>query len=399
MTVLADYAQFGGRHWETGSVHNYYAYRGVTAPHTGKPMSEALLLGISGGIVFGYFSFAYTGYDPYVALLTRNTFDPFETMLARLGVMQTIKQTTNPDKGIANLLAVLDEGSPAIVSADYFSLPYNAIEPDEKMWGMLPLLVYGLDEHAHIADRSACGLQVGREQFQAARARVKKERHQVLTLEAPDFAKLPTAVREGIAQTIALFTDKPPKGSANNFGFKAYQQWIKLLTKPKTRNSWEKVFPAGRNMASAMQSSFERIALFGQAQGGAERWQYAQFLDEAAVILSQPALREVAAQFRTSAEAWEQLGRLLLPDDVPTFGDIRTQLERRRDLFTQHGTAALADMRASNTAIKQMQEKVAADFPLTQPQIEAYRQRIADHVQTIHDIEQAAITQLDALLA
>ena len=61
MPTLTDYTQFEGRHWDTGSVHNFYAYRGVTAPHTGKPISEALLLGISGGIVFGYFSFAYDG--------------------------------------------------------------------------------------------------------------------------------------------------------------------------------------------------------------------------------------------------------------------------------------------------------------------------------------------------
>jgi hypothetical protein len=51
-----------GRHWETGSVCNYFAYRGVKAPHTGQPYSEALLLGVSGGSSWGIF-FAYKGYD------------------------------------------------------------------------------------------------------------------------------------------------------------------------------------------------------------------------------------------------------------------------------------------------------------------------------------------------
>ena len=51
MPVLSDYKHFTGRHWETGSVHNYFAYRGFKAPHTQEPYSEAMLKGISGGAV------------------------------------------------------------------------------------------------------------------------------------------------------------------------------------------------------------------------------------------------------------------------------------------------------------------------------------------------------------
>src|SRR5690606_23746144 len=69
MPTLTDYKQFGGRHWETGSVHNFYAYRGYAAPHTGAPYSEAFLLGVSGGITVGYFKFAYEGYDPQCNIL------------------------------------------------------------------------------------------------------------------------------------------------------------------------------------------------------------------------------------------------------------------------------------------------------------------------------------------
>lgn len=84
MPTLTDYQHFAGRHWETGSVHNHWAYRRFVAPHTKQPYSEALLMGISGGIVMGYFSFAYAGYEPHVAILTRNTFDPWDTLLTRL---------------------------------------------------------------------------------------------------------------------------------------------------------------------------------------------------------------------------------------------------------------------------------------------------------------------------
>src|SRR4051812_27608431 len=84
-----------GRHYETGTLHNAWALCGAVAPHTGQPYSEALLLGVSGGITFGYFTFAYGGELPHLALLTRNTFGPFETILDRLAAPREVRQTAD----------------------------------------------------------------------------------------------------------------------------------------------------------------------------------------------------------------------------------------------------------------------------------------------------------------
>src|SRR5690554_4411814 len=157
MPILDKYSHFHGRHWETGSVHNFMAYCGYTLPPNGEPPSEALLMGISGGAVMGYFSFAYKGYDPQCNILTRNTFDPLETLLARLGVEQTVRHSTVEDKARRNLLNTLAEAAPAIVWADPFSLPYNNMPGNEGLWGMMPILVFGYDgagNVARIADRA-----------------------------------------------------------------------------------------------------------------------------------------------------------------------------------------------------------------------------------------------------
>ena len=37
MPTIANYNQFDGTHWETGSVRSFFAQRGFIAPHTGKP--------------------------------------------------------------------------------------------------------------------------------------------------------------------------------------------------------------------------------------------------------------------------------------------------------------------------------------------------------------------------
>jgi hypothetical protein len=155
MPKLNDYNYFAGRHWETGSIHNHWAYRRFKAPHTQQPYSEALLMGISGGIVMGYFSFAYKGYDPHVAILTRNTFDPMDAILTRLGVEQIVVQTANPSKATQNLVESLNDSVPPLVWADQYSLPYNALPNDAGMWQMAPVVVFGYDEGGqHMDGRS-----------------------------------------------------------------------------------------------------------------------------------------------------------------------------------------------------------------------------------------------------
>lgn len=54
MQRLTDYHQFDGRHFTSGYPRNVLAYQGALAPHTGQPYSEALIMGINGGICAGY---------------------------------------------------------------------------------------------------------------------------------------------------------------------------------------------------------------------------------------------------------------------------------------------------------------------------------------------------------
>ncbi len=400
MPLLPNYNEFGGRHWETGTVRNFFAYRGVKAPHTGQPYSEALLLGISGGVVMGYFSFAYQGYDPQARILTRNTFDPFETMLARLGVVQDLRQTTNPDKGRATLIETLEEGLPAIVWPDMFSLPYNALPNDQGMWAAFPLLVYGYDDAAGtvwIADRARLPLTVTADALQFARGRVKKDRFRLLTLDHPDPDKLPSAVSEGIRQCIRLFLEYPPKGSANNFGLAAYRHWADLLLKPKMRMSWAKEFPAGIRMWAGLTSAFGDICIFGKDEiGDADRRLYADFLDEASIILARPALREVGEQFRISAAAWRDLAWALLPNHLPALAETRTLLLRRHALFLQEGNRALGEMKNIDGRLSEL--RIVKSYENTSDETELL-ENIRTRILAVHDIEKAALAQLRAIMA
>jgi hypothetical protein len=372
MPILSDYTQFDGRHWETGSVHNVLAYQGVKLPETGQPISEAMLMGISGGAAFGYFIFEYKGLDPFMSLLSRNTFDPLDTLLERLAIPQDLFHTVDPGKGERNLIEVLEGGRPAIVWADAFGLPYNGLSYDEQMWAMFPIVVHGYTNgEVHIADRSSQSLLITEAELAIARARVKKVKYRVLALGAPDLSKLPGAIQKGIWQCIALYTEAPPKGGRDNFGFAAYEKWAKMLTNTRNKQSWERMLAPGSRMYAALAGVGYQHGVFGWARTFPsnqvdDRMLYARFLDEAALILKRPGLKIAAVQFRASSDAWLDLSEAALPNEVP---------------------------------LSEIYSLAAANFPMSDTEVKSMREGLAEHVMNISNIEQEAIDLLQAAMA
>ena len=239
-----------------------FATRSITRepqrPTQANPYTEALLLGVSGGITFGYFTFRYEGYDPQVNILTRNTFEPMETIFDRLAIPRESFQTTQPDKARKSLIEALEDGHVPIIWPDMFSLPYNGLAYDEMNWGPLPVVVYGYEpdlNQAYLADRSFVGLTVPADVLDAARARVKSDKHRMLIIEHPDASRLPGAVHEGIHDCIALMTEKPPRGSTKNFGLTGLQHWADMLEKT-TKASWSREYATGRDLLSALTTAF-----------------------------------------------------------------------------------------------------------------------------------------------
>ena len=392
--------QFTGRHWETGSIHNALALQGMKAPHTGKPYSEALLLGISGGIAFGYFTFEYKGYLPHVAMLTRNTFNPFSTMLERLGIAQDVQRTGKPDIAEKNLQDTLASGLYPLAWADHFSLPYNCLPPDAAMWGMMPLLVIESDgKSVAVADRSSQPLNISMADLTKARGRVKEDKYRLMTLDAPQATKLAGAVQKGISQAIALFTEKPPRGARDNFGFAAYAKLAELLVNTRNKHSWERHFAPGVRMYHALAGSpvqpgaYHWINTWVTADG-ADRGLYADFLVEAAQILKKPALKDSAEKFRESYKLWLKFAEALLPDEFPMLGESKKLIRKKHDLFIQKGESALPEIKQINARLNELLEKSKTDFPLSDAQAAELRANLRDILLKISAVEQTAVDLL-----
>lgn len=391
MSILKDYQAFGGRHYETGSLHNLLAYRG-------DAISEALLMGISGGITVGYFSFAYEGYDPHVAVLTRNTFDPFRRMLERIGLVQNVLQSTNEDKARANLIDLLESGQAALAWVDMYRLPWFVSMRDDDMTMMIPVVVYGYaDEKAFLADRSSVPLEMAAADFDAARGSVKKERYRLLAVDDLYSDRLPSGIEQGLHDTISLFTgDVPVKQAAKSMGYAGMTRWADCLSKRGDRQSWVKVFPAGAPMFAGLTTSFSSIEI--QNGPGAERGRFADFLDEAAARIQRPALKEVAEGYRALTPEWSALAEAHLPESVPLFAEARELMVRESQLFIEQGMSAQGEREQIASRLHEIRSIVADDFPLSEAEAADLRDDLAGRVLDLRDKEQAQIEALKQVM-
>lgn len=400
MPSLDHYTQFDGRYWDTGVIRNALDYQGVKAPHSDEPYTEALLLGISGGVAFGYFTFHYEGYDPQVNLLTRNTFEPMDTILSRLAIPHEVFGTSSAKKARQTLIETIEQGSVPIVWPDMFMLPYNTLKHDDNNWATLPVIVFGYDpaaNQARLADRSFVPLTVTVEELDAARARVKKDKHRLMTLAHPNNDLLAVAVRQGIQDCIALMTEKPPRGSAKSFGLKGLQQWASMLEKD-VKGSWAREYATGRPLLAALTSAYTFLSpAFGKTMQ-AERDTYAQFLDEAATILSKPALNNVAARYRMAGKKWDGLICSLLPETDPLLKEARLMIDMKTEWLLEKGSAATDEMLAFQAKFDDLMTQAETDFPMSAAEIADLRDEIRRHVLLVHDAEADAVEALKLAL-
>ena len=398
MPTLDNFTQFEGRYWDTASIRNALDYQGVVAPHTGQPYTEAMLLGISGGITFGYFTFHYKGYDPQVNLLTRNTFDPTQRIFERMGIAPKAIGTPNADKARQNLINALKEGYAPIASPDMWLLPYNALPFDAGMWGGMPLVIFGYEPdkgEAYISDRSRVPLIVSTDELDAARARIKKERHRLLLLGEPNAKLLADAVQQGLSDCVALMTEKPPKGSPKNFGLRGLAHWAEMLTKT-SKGSWAREYASGRPLLAAQTSAYTFLGpAFGKTVQ-AERDVYADFLDEAAQVLGNRALEDVAEKYRAAGNAWERLLGSLLPDHAPILKEARDLIDRKTALFIEQGSAQYEEMVACHQRLEDLKTESESAFPMTEAEIVYLRDGIRQCVEDLRAAEETAVLALKA---
>ena len=400
----AEYLLLGGAHPDTHAIAGVLANRGLVAPHTGQPLSEAMVLGVGGGLGAGYILWEFKAHD-YRGLVFgfRNNWQyPDRWALqtcARLGVPADVHETGSTRRAAEELAAAVGQGVPAIVWADQQLLGYRHLPGFLEGYGGPPVTVYGLDERAGVAlvdDRNRAPLTVPLDALAAARARVGSYKHRQLVLDAPaaelDSDGLRAAVREGLAEQVEHLGRR-----SDSFALPAFRKWARLLTDPRNAKGWPKVFADRAGLFGACHSVYENLEPVGWG-GGNLRQLYADFLDEAAGLLDAPALSKAAAAYREAATRWHEVAEVAVPAGREPFAEARRLTVRLQELV-ERGDAAKAEAAATAAPLWALRDRWRLQFPGGDQEVEALLPDLAAAVAAAADAEEAALAALAGALA
>jgi Domain of unknown function (DUF4872)/Butirosin biosynthesis protein H, N-terminal len=355
--ILPGYSQFGGKHGDTGTLRNILAQMGLTAPHTGRPYTEEMLLGLGGGIGAGYWVFEF-GHSPDMVLGLRHSWENnvefLRKICGRIGAGASFKETGGAKAAEANLRQPPDQGRPAVVWVDLSSMPYFSLFSGLSAHYIHVVGVCGIDDErgrVYIDDRAAAPLTVTMQELEAARARVASYKHRVMIVDAPtDAPDLRAAIQEGIRDCCqGLLSSR-----ISNFSLKALSKWAGLVANPRDKKGWPNVFPPGRYLYKALMGVLHAVELNGTG-GGAFRSMYAGFLDEASGVLSDPRTREVSDRYRAIAAQWRELAEAALPGSVKPLREARELALRKNALFDARGAGAAPEIEEINRTLESIQ--------------------------------------------
>ena len=255
--------------------------------------------------------------------------------LERLAVPATHLETGGARTAARQLDEALAAGRPALATIDRGSVGYWHLPPEMNGRGGYPVVVYAIeDDVVHVDDRVLAPLTVARSTFDDARARVGSYKHRLCVIE-PDRDELAVdllrdAVRAGLADAAEHLAS-----SSDSFGLPAWRKWARMMTGSDGK-AWPHVFASGRGLAGALLSTYEGIQPVGH-DGGHLRGVYADFLDEAAALLEEPALAGAAVAWRDAAARWQALADVALPEQP--FGRLRELLAEVHSTVVEGGDA------------------------------------------------------------
>jgi hypothetical protein len=388
----SQYQLRGGRQPDVAAITNVLAHHDVHRPG-GEPLSEALVLAVSGGIGAGYLlrEFAhdvssalvlgFRGQWQYPQAWLKSTVD-------RLGLSADV-HTTGRKRGAAKrLTAELAKGNPVIVLPDRQTLGYWHLPTSAAGSGGHFVVAYAEDDgKIYLDDRNLASLTVDRRTFDAARGRVGSDKNLLVSVQPGEVKDLGTAVREGLADCARRLS-----GSSTSFSLPAWDRWANQLTDQRGPQGWPRVFAERRGLVAALLTIWENATPAGMT-GGHLRDLFAEGLDDAAALLKLPALADQAEQWRSIARRWDELAETAAGKDIPEFA------------WTRGLTAAVwTGVRAGDEGQDAAAESAAelwrlrghydTEVPFTETEISELYTDLGERLREIHAAEVGAIGQL-----
>lgn len=390
------YGLRGGVHPDTAAVANALANAGVGAAGAG-PLSEAMILGIGGGLGAGYILWQFQGHHPIVTLGFRNQWQYPDRWLAktceRLGIDLSLDHTSGPVRAMRSLRdALAGEGPRPLVWIDSQEIGYWHLPAQLSGHGGYPVIVYGeVDRRFLIDDRNSERLSVDDDTLRAARARVSSYRNRLAKLEAPpeiSSDQLVAAVRRGLADQVEHLSS-----DSDSFSLPAWRKWSRMLVDARNKKGWRTAFRGQVGLFGALLSTYESIESSGY-NGGSLRDLYARFLDEAAELLNVPGLASVADHCRGLGRLWGEVAETAAPRNREPFASARALIDSLHEHVLEEGDDGALAARSVGTRLWESRLRLQDESVIDDGEFDGFLQELSERLDAIEQGEREMVSRL-----
>lgn len=386
------YVLRGGIHPDTSAVASVLANRGIRNPTNGRPLSEAMILGVGGGLGAGYILWQFEKVDRTVVTIgfRNNLHYPdrwFRKTFLRLGVPVEIHETSGEKRAAAHLQDALASGLPAIAFISAADLPYLHLPSEQSGWWGYTIVVYGQQSDRFlIDDRNLKLLSLSGQDLSATRSRISSYKNRLVVVDPAavelDDDALLQAVESGLADQVEQLSSK-----SDSFALPALAKWARMLTDERNPKGWGQVFVDSQGLVEALVTTYEGVDEVG-ILGGNLRSMYADFLREAAKITGRP-LGEAERAYRKAAKSWDEFASVCL--EVPFVNEIVDLARQRRNALRQ-GDQGWDEAKAAGLRIAELMK---ADADMGDGDRRKLFERMAETLRIVHGNE---VNALEALI-
>jgi hypothetical protein len=366
------------------------------------PLSEAMLFGIAGGIGIGVFSFYYEREDIATFFVggRHHWHDDRAYLvdaLGRLSIPAEVQESGGARAAESQLREALEAHGPCAVWVDAAALSHRAMPGTLSGSSYHIITVYSIDAEARtarIGDLADEPITIDLDTLAKARARIKKDRHRLLSIPqggpsaGPPLQQL---VQAGLVACHGRLLHPALPGSVNNARLEALQTWAERMEGSKAKERWEHVYRPGPNLLRGLCAIHDFVEHYGTG-GGLCRPIFAEFLREAADALGQTPLAMLAERYAELGSDWSELADAALPDDVGMLCEAKQLLTQKAELL--HSGAPMADVQATWQRLGELEARSHEEFPLSNEAYRELRVQLRARIAALYEREAAALAEL-----
>lgn len=393
----------GGIHPDSAVLKDLLRLSDIVDSRTKKPLSEAVCFGIAGGIAAGYTyvpEFLGAGVGSGISFVGRHRqFLPdarWQTeFLRRLEIRCLAIEQPDPQRAFDNLAAGMQADRPLIAWCSPVLFPQMSFAATGGMYTVLVQALNLKKKRVVLSDNGPDTFEMSIDDFTNIRGRVNPLGNRVLVIDPPaklEHEKVAAAVIAGIKACLFGSRDLDQRGRRPV----SIRECAGFLSQHHHSFGWKNLFPEGR-LYLALADTYETIEVAGNG-GGFFRGLFADFLDEAAVILERKALTACAKRYRMLAGKWTELADIALPKKYAAFQRAREALQKIDKAYRTKGHGADAEIAKQRQVLAEVEKSVQSRFPLDGHQVNRLLDEISVRLLELADGEDEAAAQLRHLM-